>query len=184
MTGSTNASIHFVHLHPRMMWHLSRPAWARYPRLLPKATSLNKISTKVALNLTEHCWGNSLWIKPELLQAHRAPSPKQEAQTGMTYLLLWEKRGWPPGVRCWPLKWEVLKFRVILTVPRSSPWSSRDAAFHVDGKFLFWKTELFSLNIGEKLHRLLYATCLHMITRCGKTQKFFPGDGCWYKRRD
>lgn len=37
MTGSTNASIHFVHLHPRMMWHLSRPAWARYPRLLPKA---------------------------------------------------------------------------------------------------------------------------------------------------
>lgn len=154
----------------------SRPARTRYPFLLPKADSLNKISTAITLDPDWKVSRKlSLWIKPELLQACKVHSPKQKAKTGISATVKKEV------LASWSLIRDVLKFWEVLEVPLFSPWASQDVASHVDGRSFVW-VELLILNMGENYSQLPYATYMLITTWCEKSQKFFPGDGCSYKR--
>lgn len=123
----------------------SRPARTRYPFLLPKADSLNKISTAITLDPDWKVSRKlSLWIKPELLQACKVHSPKQKAKTGIFATMRKEV------LASWSLIWDVLKFREVLEVPPFSPWASQDVASHVDGRF-FCLNWAIDFKYGRKL---------------------------------
>lgn len=184
MAGSTNASIHFVQLYPRMMSHLSRPAWTCYPLLLPKATSLISRSAQ-RLHL--------IWLRSvketEPLDKTRAASGLQHSfpkagisEWGDVSAAVREKVlvSWSEGL---PFKVKAAEIRSELDSPFFLAMIIMRCCFSCQWK-IFGLNEFFSLNIGEKLHLIRHAICTHTITRCEKTEKFFSGDAWPYKRRD